>query len=320
MGDDIASYAVNDPVERRLLDAIAADPADPQTRSVYADWLESMGGAAHAEFLRAQLALAGVEAAADPVFQAASVRLRELAARLEPGWRARVAMAFVEACPPEVARRTMWAVTVAEGTGDPRRIVLDVPEITIGRAKGNDIVLAAGEVADRHARIVVKDGRFIAVDLRSDLGTYVNGRRMTTPVLLKPTEAIDIAAFRIAVHTVGVDERPTTPRTEASRLAMELVCPQRWDRLSPTADPGVRHCGACKRDVHYCTSVEQAREVAFRGGCVAVDLRTPRMPGDLNPPRPPPMMGAPLPPPRSSPSARQDDFEDEAPTVPAPRP
>jgi len=56
-------------------------------------------------------------------------------------------------------------------------MVFNKPEVTIGRVQGNDIVLPKGNVSKRHARIVLKDGKFIIVDLKSTNGTYVNGER-----------------------------------------------------------------------------------------------------------------------------------------------
>src|SRR5262245_12828831 len=59
--------------ELGLLDAIRADPKDDGVRLVYADWLEENGGLPRAEFVRGQVALAGM--AED------SPRRRELAFR-----------------------------------------------------------------------------------------------------------------------------------------------------------------------------------------------------------------------------------------------
>lgn len=314
----IRGYRVSDPIEQRLLDAVTANPSDPIHRSVYADWLESVGGFAHAEFLRTQLAMTAAEDAADPEFQAASARLAELAMRLEPGWRARVAIAFVEACPPEVARRRMIGITVARGGADVRRVVFEKVEITIGRAPHSHLVLDADGVDNRHARIVIKDGRFIVVDMRSTTGTHVNGRRLTSPLVVRPGDAISIGEFALALDRPGVNER--------ANLAMELVCPRRWDCLTPTAAADVRHCDACRRDVQFCTTVDQARHVANAGGCVAIDPQGPeRTPGDLEQRPRVMMMGRPVsnrepvrpttprpPPPRPG----DDDFEVEDPTTP----
>lgn len=56
-------------------------------------------------------------------------------------------------------------------------------------------------------------------------------------------------------------------------VEFEFQCQQRWDLLSPTADPGVRHCEECQRDVHYCHSSQDAFRLALAGKCVAIDSR-----------------------------------------------
>jgi uncharacterized protein (TIGR02996 family) len=319
--------ALKDPVEQSLLDAIAANPNDAATRSIYADWLESVGGWAHAEFLRTQLALADARDATAPAFQAASQRLAELAARLEPAWRARVAIAFVEGCPAERARSSMWAFDIQDTTGatPQRRVLFDKPEVTFGSVPGNDIILGGAD--SRHARAVLKDGKYIVVDLRSGTGTYVNGRRINHPLVIKPTDRIYIADFAIAVGPMAADEWPAATR-DATRIAMELVCPQRWDRLAPTAQASVRHCAACKRNVTYCTTVREAQSVASNGGCIAIDVREPRSSGDLNWERPQErrmMMGIPAPARRDTPPPPPrptitDDFAEEEATTPQPPP
>ena len=55
----------------------------------------------------------------------------------------------------------MFSITVTEKGGEQRRLDFDKPEITIGRVQGNDVILPKGNVSKRHARIVLKDGKFI---------------------------------------------------------------------------------------------------------------------------------------------------------------
>src|SRR5262245_47271261 len=50
-------------------------------------------------------------------------------------------------------------------------------EINVGRRRENDLVLAHASVADWHARILSRDGRFIIVDLKSTSGTWSTGGR-----------------------------------------------------------------------------------------------------------------------------------------------
>ncbi|HEU0037488.1 MAG TPA: TIGR02996 domain-containing protein [Kofleriaceae bacterium] len=181
--------AVDDPTERQLIDAIRARPDDTATREVYADWLDEHGHAARAEFLRAQLAAGAARTAADPAFVEAAAILKHRAPEVGEGWRASVAMAFVEQCPQNPSDHPRWR------------------------------------------------------------------RRQ--------------------------------------QLGMELVCPARWDKLEPTDREGVRACGACQREVTYCTTVAQARSIALAGGCVAVDIAASRRPHDLEPEM---VVGRPAPP------------------------
>ena len=66
--------------------------------------------------------------------------------------------------------------------------------------------------------------------------------------------------------------------------AFDFSCPKAWSELSPTERDGVRHCGACEQPVYYCASVEEAREHAARGACVALDVTSARWDGDLDEP------------------------------------
>ncbi|HET9622200.1 MAG TPA: FHA domain-containing protein, partial [Kofleriaceae bacterium] len=88
-------------------------------------------------------------------------------------------------------------------------MVFNKPEVTIGRVQGNDIVLPKGNVSKRHARIVLKDGKFIIVDLKSTNGTYVNGRKITSPLVVKDSDKIYIGDF-----IVGVDEAASAGEAE----------------------------------------------------------------------------------------------------------
>jgi len=97
----------------------------------------------------------------------------------------------------------MFSITVTEKGGEQRRLDFDKPEITIGRVQGNDVILPKGNVSKRHARIVLKDGKFIIVDLKSTNGTYVNGRKITSPLVVKETDKIYIGDFILGVEESG---------------------------------------------------------------------------------------------------------------------
>lgn len=114
----------------------------------------------------------------------------------------------------------MFSILVSEKGGDSKRLDFDKPEVTIGRVQGNDIILPKGNVSKRHSRIVLKDGKFIIVDLKSTNGTYVNGRKITSPLVVKNSDKIYIGDFILAIEEAGAaapaEEAapPSRPRTQ----------------------------------------------------------------------------------------------------------
>ncbi|MGE0871955.1 MAG: ATPase, T2SS/T4P/T4SS family [Kofleriaceae bacterium] len=121
----------------------------------------------------------------------------------------------------------MFTILIQEKGGEQRRMVFNKPEVTIGRVQGNDIVLPKGNVSKRHARIVLKDGKFIIVDLKSTNGTYVNGRKITSPLVVKDSDKIYIGDF-----IVGVDENAGAEGDGAS----ETTTSPPSDRLGGMSD------------------------------------------------------------------------------------
>src|SRR5580765_1235156 len=111
----------------------------------------------------------------------------------------------------------MFTIIIQEKGGEQRRMVFNKPEVTIGRVQGNDIVLPKGNVSKRHSRIVLKDGKFIIVDLKSTNGTYVNGRKITSPLVVKNTDKIYIGDFILAIEEPGA--AAAAPEPEAAPRA-----------------------------------------------------------------------------------------------------
>ena len=100
----------------------------------------------------------------------------------------------------------LFTVVVSSAAGPAQRLVFEKPEVTIGRVEGNDVVLPHGSVSRRHARLVVKEGKFILVDLKSTNGTFVNGRRLTSPLVIGEHDLITIGDLRL---TVEEEDGPT---------------------------------------------------------------------------------------------------------------
>jgi pilus assembly protein CpaF len=148
----------------------------------------------------------------------------------------------------------MFAIVVNEKGGEQKRLEFDKPEVTIGRVQGNDIILPKGNVSKRHSRIVLKDGKFIIVDLKSTNGTYVNGRKITSPLVVKGSDKIYIGDFILSIEEMqaagmvppgmpGLGDEPPPPPPRKMTASIPPPPPRRPaapmdEDLPPSSDGG----------------------------------------------------------------------------------
>jgi pSer/pThr/pTyr-binding forkhead associated (FHA) protein len=64
--------------------------------------------------------------------------------------------------------------------------------VVLGRSPEADIPLEDPYASEFHLRLNNRDGRLVLTDLGSTNGTYVNGRRVTTPVDLNRGDALQV--------------------------------------------------------------------------------------------------------------------------------
>ena len=99
----------------------------------------------------------------------------------------------------------MYAVVITDEGGVRRRLDFSKAELTVGRVQGNDIVLPKRNVSKQHARLTLKDEQAVVTDLNSTNGTWVNGRKITSPHPLKHGDKIYIADFILTVEPANDD-------------------------------------------------------------------------------------------------------------------
>lgn len=92
----------------------------------------------------------------------------------------------------QVILKEAW-VKVEAGFRAGRELLLTKDEVTIGRAEGCDIGLFGDPGVERtHARIRVKDRRYLLLDADTPGGTYVNDQRVRQPTPLRDGDVIRV--------------------------------------------------------------------------------------------------------------------------------
>lgn len=131
-----------------------------------------------------------------------------------PEWQGTAVMPAIQPEPqPHPEAESLPAFLIDE---DGQSLPLTGPDISIGRAVDNDLVLEARGVSRHHARIVWEAGRYWVLDLGSTNGTFVSGRRVTHEPLAGGEEISfggALFTFRLAEPQSGAAEDPE-PRAE----------------------------------------------------------------------------------------------------------
>jgi hypothetical protein len=92
----------------------------------------------------------------------------------------------------QVILKEAW-VRVESGFRAGREMILSKAETTVGRAESCDIGLFGDNQVERmHARIVLKNNRYLLDDADTPTGTYLNGQRIAGPTPLRSGDRIGV--------------------------------------------------------------------------------------------------------------------------------
>src|ERR1700741_2436944 len=110
-----------------------------------------------------------------------------------------------------------------------RRLPFVGKTLSLGRAKGNNVVFTSTKVSRRHALVHAQGGaEFSLVDLGSSNGTHLNGRRIIQPVSLQSGDVIQIGeqslTFRVEETPFSEDEPYITEPQLTVRDVKALTC------------------------------------------------------------------------------------------------
>jgi pilus assembly protein CpaF len=126
----------------------------------------------------------------------------------------------------------VFAVVISEKGGAERREVFEGTEVSVGRVRGNDLVLSKGNVSKRHARLTQKDGRFVVVDQNSTNGTYVNRQRIVQATIVREGDRIYIGDFVLRIEEAG-GVQTNSEEGPPNRSEGETVEHTSWQGPSP---------------------------------------------------------------------------------------
>ena len=109
----------------------------------------------------------------------------------------------------------MHELSIQDSAGEVVLVPLQHDRISVGREEGNVIRLTDQNVSRRHARLVRVGGQYFIEDFSSDLGTTVNGVRITERTALHGGDSVVIGEYRLTFRTVGFVTAPSETLTPA---------------------------------------------------------------------------------------------------------
>lgn len=114
----------------------------------------------------------------------------------------------------------MFSVVIRERGGSVTVQTFDKTEVSVGRIGANDIVLPKGNISKRHARVVHREDDFVVVDLRSTNGTYVNGHKVGSPMVISEDDKVYVGDFVLQVRRGEVSADSIPAETEGAETEM----------------------------------------------------------------------------------------------------
>jgi pSer/pThr/pTyr-binding forkhead associated (FHA) protein len=128
--------------------------------------------------------------------------------------------------PPLVDGITSARLTIADGA--EAGAVIEVPkgELTFGRAQSCNVVLGSGLISKVHARVQRTPNQIVLQDLQSINGTFVNGSRVDSVVVLKNGDRINFAGVREL--KVAIEGAAAMQQAPPAAIADEPAFNQEW--------------------------------------------------------------------------------------------
>lgn len=132
--------------------------------------------------------------------------------------------------PPAVPKARLVSLT------DGREYAVDVVPFVIGRDATANLVVESDLVSRRHAELLTVPGGNSLVDL-SNNGVWVNGRRITAPVMLRQGDMIRVGESDFRYHLADRDAAPAGADTRLGNTIVGLQAVRRPPPIPDTPAP-----------------------------------------------------------------------------------
>jgi pSer/pThr/pTyr-binding forkhead associated (FHA) protein len=103
---------------------------------------------------------------------------------------------------------------------------LEGDQLTIGRDASNGVAINDAEVSRKHSRLSFQGGKYVVEDLGSTNGTFVNGQRLSGPVVLKPGDVVSLGEQIVLMYDAINSDPGAT-----------MAAPRRSARVEPPPAP-----------------------------------------------------------------------------------
>jgi hypothetical protein len=157
-------------------------------------------------------------------------------------------------------------------TNLPEYRLTDRP-MTLGREAINDIILSDPEISRRHARIFRQDEVYLLEDLGSTNGTFINGRRIHAPTILKDEDVMEFGeSIRLQFLLMADEAVEEAPATMVMEEELPPVAAARRGPTKPLPDPDLL---PEPTDTELLTPLEEPRRssrgrILFGCGCLVI--------------------------------------------------
>lgn len=153
-------------------------------------------------------------AVADPTDQAALAEIKKQAGRALS-----LRLATASEIASQLDRNFVPRLIGVLPSGEKLEVPINQPEIALGKATHNKVVLNDPTVSGTHAALLVRDGGYSVVDLGSSNGTFVNGTRLTTEAwTLQHGDKIQLGKVLLTFRNPG-----ETVENKTARLSLEAL-------------------------------------------------------------------------------------------------